>query len=167
MDFLRLLEQTSFATWVREGGSLWGYPTILFMHTMGMATVVGLCAAIDLRLLGVSADVTLSSMARLFPIIWIAFAVNATSGAMLLLADATTKLINPVFYVKMVFIALALVNLWIARKNIFNDPQADFKPLPDSAKMLAISSLVFWAAATTAGRLMAYIGPVSGLEGLE
>jgi hypothetical protein len=167
MDFLRLLEQTSFATWVREGGSLWGYPTILFMHTMGMATVVGLSAAVDLRLLGLGPEVTLSSLARVFPIIWIGFLVNAASGSMLLLADATTKLINPVFYVKMIFIALALANLWIARQKIFNDPQVDVKPLPDSAKLLAISSLIFWAAATTAGRLMAYIGPVSGLEGLE
>ena len=167
MDFLRLLEQTSFATWIREGGSLWGYPTILFMHAMGMSTVVGLSAVIDLRLLGVGPDVTLSSLARVLPIIWIGFLVNAVSGSMLLLADATTKLINPVFYVKMVFIALALGNLWIARRRILSDPQADSKPLPDSAKALAISSLVFWAAAMTAGRLMAYIGPVSGLEGLE
>jgi hypothetical protein len=164
MDFLRLLEQTSFATWVREGGSLWGYPTILFMHTMGMTVVVGLSAAINLRLLGVGPEISLSSLTRVFPIIWAGFVVNAASGTMLLLADATTKLINPVFYIKMVFIALALANLWIARQRIFGDPMADSKPLPPLAKTLAISSLLFWTAATTAGRLMAYIGPVSGLE---
>jgi hypothetical protein len=30
--------------------------------------------------------------------------------------------------------------------------------------VLAVVSIAFWIAATTAGRLMAYLGPVSGLE---
>jgi hypothetical protein len=36
--------------------------------------------------------------------------------------------------------------------------------LPGNARVLAVASIVFWIAATTAGRLMAYLGPVSGLE---
>jgi hypothetical protein len=164
MDFLQWVEQTGLATWVRESSSLWAYPTILFLHTIGLATVVGLNAAIDIRILGFAPEVPLSPMARFFPIMHAGFAVNALSGTALLIADASTKLANPVFYVKLVFIALALINLRLLRKQVFEDPLVDKRPLISNAKILAFTSLIFWIGATTAGRLMAYIGPVSGLE---
>ena len=149
--------------WVRESGSLLGYPTILFLHTMGLAIVAGLNGAIDLRLLGVASKVPLSSLTRFFPFIWMAFGVTALTGAILLIADAETKLASPVFYIKMVFIVLALVNLHLMKRRIFADPNVDTHPLPSQATLLASSSLLFWVGATTAGRLMAYLGPVGGL----
>lgn len=164
MDFLRGLEQIGYFTWVREASSLWAYPTFLFLHTMGMTLVVGLSTALSLRILGFGRDVPLAPMARLFPIIWAAFAINTFSGTTLLIADATTKLINPVFYVKMLCIVLALVSLLVLRKTVFNDPLIDQKPLPASARFLAFASVLLWVGGITGGRLMAYIGPVSGLE---
>jgi hypothetical protein len=47
---------------------------------------------------------------------------------------------------------------------VFNTQDIDNKPLPSNAKVLAVVSIAFWIAATTAGRLMAYLGPVSGLD---
>ena len=164
MDVLLRLEQAGFFTWVRESSSLWAYPTILFLHTIGLATLVGVNAGIDLRILGFAPELPLAPMTRLFPIIWAAFGINAVSGTILLIADATTKVTNPVFFVKMVFIALALVNLRLLRTRVFGDPLVDKQPLSTSARILAITSLIFWVGATTAGRLMAYIGPVSGLQ---
>jgi hypothetical protein len=32
-----------------------------------------------------------------------------------------------------------------------------------NVKVLAVTSLIFWLGAITAGRLLAYVGPVSGL----
>lgn len=150
--------------WVRESGSLLGYPTILFLHTLGLATVAGLSGAIDLRLLGVASKVPLSSLTRFFPFIWMAFGLTALTGVVLLIADAETKLASPVFYVKMVFIVLALINLNLLKRRIFADPNVDTRPLPSQATLLALSSLLFWVGATTAGRLMAYLGPVGGLN---
>ena len=34
-------------------------------------------------------------------------------------------------------------------------------------RVLAVTSLIFWGGAITAGRLMAYFGPVSGAPGLQ
>jgi hypothetical protein len=164
MEFLQQLEQNGFLVWVREGGSLWGYPTILFLHTLGLATVAGMNAGINLRLLGFAPRVPIAPLTRFYPVIWAAFGVTAASGVTLLAADATTKLASPVFYVKMAFIVLALVVLQMVRKRVLQDPLVDTRPLPGAAKTLALVSLFFWIAATTAGRLMAYIGPVSGLE---
>jgi hypothetical protein len=51
------------------------------------------------------------------------------------------------------------------RKKVFGDPNLDNGPMPGSAKGLAWASLFCWVAAVTAGRLLAYVGPVSGLPG--
>jgi hypothetical protein len=162
MEFILQLQHSSVMDWVRESGSLLGYPTILFLHTLGLATVAGLNGAIDLRLLGVGAKVPLSSLTRFFPFIWLAFGLTAVTGVILLIADAEAKLASPVFYVKLVFIVLALVNLNLLKRRIFADPNVDTHPLTSQARVLALSSLVFWVGATTAGRLMAYLGPVGG-----
>ncbi len=162
MEFILQLQHSAVMDWVRESGSLLGYPTILFLHTLGLATVAGLNGAIDLRLLGVGAKVPLSSLTRFFPFIWLAFGLTAVTGVILLIADAEAKLASPVFYVKLVFIVLALVNLNLLKRRVFADPNVDTHPLTSQARMLALSSLVFWVGATTAGRLMAYLGPVGG-----
>lgn len=158
MDFLSQIEQSAFFTWVSQSGSLLGYPTILFLHTLGLATVAGLNAGIDLRILGFAPKLPLASLTPFFPVIWTAFAVTATSGTLLLLADASTKLASPVFYVKMLFVAFALMTMQRLKTRVFLDPLADTKPLSTNAKMLSVTSLIFWIAATTAGRLMAYVG---------
>jgi hypothetical protein len=163
MEFISQLQHSALMDWVRESGSLLGYPTILFLHTMGLATVAGLNGAIDLRLLGVASRIPLASLTRFFPFIWAAFALTALTGVTLLIADAETKLASPVFYVKLAFIILALINLHLLKTRIFANPDVDRMPVTSNAKVLALSSLILWVAATTAGRLMAYIGPVAGL----
>src|SRR5688572_14644587 len=164
MDFLLRLEQSGFATWVREGGTLWSYPFILFCHTIGLATLAGVNAGIDLRLLGFGRSMPLSPLRSLFPLMAFAFGIPAASGTALLIADATTRLASPVFYVKMLLVAAALVNLQMIKRTVFRGSGIDERPLPAAARLLAIASLVLWIGATTAGRLMAYLGPVGGLE---
>jgi hypothetical protein len=159
MAFISQLQHSAVMDWVRESGSLLGYPFILFLHTLGLAVVAGLSGAIDLRLLGVAPRISLSSLTRFFPFIWIAFAVTGVSGLTLLIADAETKLRSGVFYVKMLFIVLALINLHLLKTRVFARPDVDTQALSGQAQVLALTSLIFWVAATTAGRLMAYIGP--------
>ena len=55
----------------------------------------------------------------------------------------------------------------IMRKKVFRDPNLDNGPVPDSIKHLAWLSLICWIGAITAGRLLAYLGPVSGVPGLS
>jgi hypothetical protein len=164
MDFLRFIEQSSFSQWVTGSSSVFAFPTILLLHTIGMGVVVGINAGLDLRILGLAPALPLAPIEKFFPLLWAGFFVNAITGTILLAADATTKLINPDFYVKMVFIALALVNLRILRNRVFRDPFVDKKPLSADVRVLAVTSLIFWLGAITAGRLMAYVGPVSGLS---
>src|SRR5262249_6123349 len=163
MEFLRFIEQSSFSQWVTSSSSVFAFPSILLLHTIGMGVVVGISAGIDLRILGLAPALPLAPMEKFFPLLWIGFWVNAVTGLILLVADATTKMTNPDFYVKMGFIALALINLQIKRKKVFRDPFVDKKPFTSDVKLLAVTSIVFWLGAITSGRLLAYVGPVSGL----
>jgi hypothetical protein len=128
-----------------------------------MGVVVGINAGIDLRILGVAPALPLAPMERFLPVLWAGFWVNAATGFVLVITDATTKLTNPDFYVKMAFIALAIINLRLLRNRVFRDPLIDKEPLSTQARILATTSLIFWLGAITAGRLMAYVGPVTGI----
>jgi hypothetical protein len=167
MDFLAKLEQLPFFIWVLQSGSIWAYPTILTVHTVGMMMVAGIAGVISLRLLGIAPTMPIKPLERLYPVAWWGFWINAVTGTILLIADATTKLTNPDFYVKMAFVFAGVVVLKVMRSKVFGAPELDKTPLPGNAKGLAWASLVCWIGAITAGRLLAYLGPVSGIPGLS
>jgi hypothetical protein len=164
MDFLHWIENTQFSVWVRESPSVLAFPSVLLIHTIGMGLCVGVNAGIDLRILGFAPSLKLAPMRRYMPILWLGFWANAVTGTILVMQDAVAKMRNPDFYVKMIFIALALVVLRMMKNSVFGDPNLDRGPLPSNAKVLAILSLFFWVGAITAGRLLAYVGPVTGLN---
>ena len=80
MDWLIWLESLPSSVWVRESGSLWSYPTVLFLHTVGLAFAVGMSAVISLRVLGAAADMPLPALEPFYRVLWIGFWVNAASG---------------------------------------------------------------------------------------
>jgi len=164
MGLLTQLENSGFSTWVRESNSLLAYPLILFLHTLGMGLLAGTSGLVALRILGLAPEIPMDSMERLTPIMWGGFWLNTITGITLFCPDATIKAISPVFYTKMVFVALAMVLTVSIKKNVFRDPLVDKRPTPMNSKALALASLICWLGAITAGRLLAYVGPstVSG-----
>jgi len=166
MNFLNALEQMTFSVWVRESGSIWAFPTFLVLHTIGMSIVAGLSGMIDLVLLGFWPKMPITPLVRLYPLMWFGFGINAVTGTVLLIADAATKLTNWDFYVKMTFVFVGMGVLYTMRKQVFGDPELDQAPVKGRAKRLAWISLVCWFGAIAAGRMLAYLGPGSGLNGL-
>ena len=103
---------------------------------------------------------------RLYPVMWLGFWINAVTGTVLTISDASTRITNPIFYIKMTFVFSGVALLAVMRKQIFLDPELDRAPLSGVAKGLAWASLICWLGAITAGRLLAYLGPVAGLSGV-
>ena len=91
MELLGSIEATEFASWLRESPSIWGYPTVLTLHTVGLALLVGPSWALDLRLLGCAPAIPLRSLERAFPVMWPGFWINGLSGLLPFAADATAK----------------------------------------------------------------------------
>jgi hypothetical protein len=153
------LESTALATWARTSPSIWAYPMLLTLHTVGLGIVVGACATVDVRLLGFAPRIRVAALAPLFRFVWLAFALNAATGVVLFMADATTKSQQTVFYVKLILIACALaVTARIARAvRTAPDAPAPEGPIAPAHRVLAVVSLALWAGAIVAGRLMAYL----------
>lgn len=151
---LAQMEASGLATWVRESPSIWAYPTILTLHSVGLGIVVGASMIIDLRLIGRARALETVDMSALFPVIWWAFAVNALTGVLLFIADATRKSAQPIFFVKLGCIVLALAVTLRTRSMLVGGEPAS---LATSQKTLAVVSLVLWLGAIAAGRLMAYL----------
>jgi hypothetical protein len=143
------IEHSGIATWIRESGVLYGYPLILFLHTLGLSTLVGLNSAVNFRLLGFAPRIPLASLDGLFSLMWSGFALTATTGVLLFISDATKHASNPAFWVKLLCVALAVTTLAVTRNKVFQGQQ--------SGRMLAAVSLACWFVALSAGRLMAYI----------
>src|SRR5262245_43141321 len=106
--FLIWLEATSLSVWVRESTSVFAFPGILSAHAIGMGLAAGINTAFALHVLGVAPGVPTQELRRFVPIMWFGFWLNAVSGVLLLIAYPTKALTNPVFYVKLTLIALAM-----------------------------------------------------------
>jgi len=153
---LTALEQSSFSMWLLGSNSIWAYPTVLTLHTFGMMVLVGAALMVDLRLLGFGRSIPLQSMARLFRVMWWAFALNAVTGSMLFVADASKRGTSLIFWVKLALVALGLATAVMIRRRNF---QHGTEPvvISGAARRLAVVSLLAWSAAITAGRLLAYV----------
>jgi hypothetical protein len=140
--------------------SLWPYPAVETVHLLGLATLVGCAAAFDLRLRGVSRHLPARATAR--HLLWCArggFAVAAVSGFLLFTSDPVALAANPAFRWKLALIAVAGLNALRFHLGPFRtaDDWDQGALAPRSARVAAVVSLGAWAAAVTAGRLIAYV----------
>jgi hypothetical protein len=156
MAWLQSIEGSAWAVWLKESPSLWGYTTLLFLHTVGLSFAVGPSVAIDMRILGVGRRIPLAPFDAFFKVIWIAFAISAASGTVLFFSDATAKLENPAYLVKMTLVCIAAAITIAIRRRVFRPAAGDAGPVDASTRYLAAASILCWFGAITAGRYIAY-----------
>jgi hypothetical protein len=157
-QFFDAIEHSGLSMWVR-GDSMLAFPLILTVHTIGMGFLAGTSWAIDLRILGLAKRVPLPALEKFYPVLWTALGANFVSGVLLLTGYPYKAFTNPVFYVKLSFIALAIVLMVKIRNDVlrvFPEEAPRHNPLWRHAQHLAAASLLCWVGAITAGRLLAY-----------
>ena len=153
MGFLEWLQNTSVAIFVAE--TLWAYPLLETLHTLGMALLLGTLGLINLRVLGYKRVLPLIATSDLLPIAWLGFTINAFSGLMLFTSDAVNFFMSNTFRVKITLIALAGINAALLSRKVFASNAGEIVP-SGGAKALAASSLAFWVVAVICGRIYAY-----------
>jgi hypothetical protein len=156
--FFVWLESTALSRWLVESTSVFAFPLVLALHTIGLALLVGLNAALDFRILGVAPHIPVTAFGRFLPVMWAGFWLNAASGVLLLIAYPTKALTNPVFYLKLGLIGVATAILLTIKHRLLLSERTPTSrpPRPRRVKLLALVSLLCWAGAITAGRLLAY-----------
>ena len=153
--FLDTLERTGLSTWIRESESVFGYYFVLVIHNIGLALLVGTCGVIGGRLLGFVPDLPLAPLRRFFLFVWVGFSLNVVSGVVLLIAYPTKALTNPLFYLKLLLIALGMRALVRVERELFVDAPGREVSLA-ARRSLGLWTLGLWLGVLTAGRVLAY-----------
>jgi hypothetical protein len=158
MGLLAWLESRPISVWVHESPSVWALPTVLTLHTMGMAVLVGASWLLDLRLLGISRNVPLSAFRWVFRAVSAGLIVNVLTGVLLFAHRATTWGTSIPFLIKIGLVIASIATLVPLRSYVLRcDPEQ--VEVSGSARLLAIASILAWSGAVTAGRLLAYLVP--------
>jgi len=155
-SILMWLESTGFGTFVRESESLLAYPTFSTLHTIGLSIIVGLSTVVALRLVGFARTMRVAPLKKLFPIMWVGFAINLFSGSGLAAAAATTTVPNPLFLAKITFVIAGVVILRLLQVKVFRDSDPEGKSRDRTIMILAASLLCLWLFAMITGRFIAY-----------
>jgi hypothetical protein len=153
------IEHTDLSVWI-SGPSMLAFPTILTVHVLGTGFLAGTSSAIALRILGVPRQVPLGLLDVFYPIMWVALAANVVSGTLLLIGYPYKAFTNPLFYVKLSLIALAIYLVVKIRNDVLRNLHEDKLPTETAmwrrARIFAGLSLASWMGLIAAGRFLAY-----------
>ena len=156
LSIFKAIEETGLSIWIRESSSVFSFWFILSMHAIGMGLLVGASVLIGLRILGFAPDMPIAPLKRFYRFVWAGFWIQVVSGILLLIGYPTKSLTNPLFYVKLTLIGLAMVSMQMLRNRVFADSSLSEAAMIAKGRVFATCSLIFWVAAVTAGRLLAY-----------
>jgi hypothetical protein len=157
---LEWLENTQFSTWVR--GDFWGWPLVLTIHALGTALVIGFIFIISLRLLGLFGLLPYSSLHRLFPVIWVALAIQLLSGFVLWMTKPTQYVADGAFMLKFALVVAGGILTLFLYRTIMREAaswEAKGTTSPRGVTFVAATLLV-WSSVLVASRLIAHLGSI-------
>jgi hypothetical protein len=155
---LERLESLSLATGIRD--ALYLFPLIESFHVVGLATLFGMIAILDLRLLGVASDrrPVARVLSDTLKWAWMALGLTAVTGTLMFITNASGYYINPFFRAKMILLVLAGINVTVfelTSGRALRRPEMEAN-VPGVAKAAAVFSLVLWIAIICAGRWIGF-----------
>jgi hypothetical protein len=154
------IEASAFAQAMRD--SSWLYPSVLFVHVLGIALLFGSIAMLDVRLIGIWKKASVKALAaQVLP--WSAgsFLLILPSGLAMFAANAGELIASPVFLAKMCLIMAAGINaaafhaITLPSVNVWDSPQMRALGPPPSARVAGAFSLVLWASVIACGLTLA------------
>jgi hypothetical protein len=149
-----MLEGSALSQWVNE--SSWGYYSILAVHAVGMAAVVGGTMILCLRILGLAKGLPVVALERLRLVAWGGFLINAISGSIIFCSNGVKLISDWTFQTKMACIVLGGFALWALWRTIDPNKNDGGYEYGLQAKFIAFVTLVLWIGAVLAGRYVAY-----------
>jgi hypothetical protein len=156
---LTWLEASALGQAVR-GAGVWSYALLNLVHIAGVATLFGSILVLDLRMLGLFRRAPLAAISLpTVPLAATGFVVAATSGLCMLSANATDYRNNPFLLLKFGAILLGLANIAVLQRMPAWRQRWTGPFSSGQRRQLALAggiSLVAWATAVTAGRMIGY-----------
>lgn len=134
--------------------TMWAIPAIQTVHILALSLVATAALILALRMcgLGLAAEPLPRVAARFTRVIWSLLVVLLFTGVLLIVAEPHRTVANPVFYAKMIMLALAVAVTWGLSATARRDPAA-----PTALhRAAAVASMLLWLGIIFAGRFIAY-----------
>ena len=158
-SFSAWLSTTSASAFVL--GHAWVWPTAETLHFIGLCMLIGVIAAIDLRLLGLAKRVPFAPLHQLLPFGISGFAICLGTGMVFFTGDPEQYVHNWVFWCKMSFVVVAGLNVATFYVSGIFDAAERLGPgddAPRGAKVIAALSLLLWVGVMYLGRMLPFLG---------
>ena len=142
---LRLCERLPHTWWVTAiNDSIVASVLVELAHYFGFFLLVGTIVTVNLRVLGWAGKRQDAGelAGQLFPLMWAGLGLSALSGFILFAGDATTFYPNPVFHIKLIVLALAIISGVVVQRNVRRWDQLPV--MPAVSKLTAVISTVLW-----------------------
>jgi len=159
LQICQWIYNTHLSTSIRE--SVYLFPIVEGIHTLGITVVVGTVAVLDLRLLGlIMKREPVTRIARqVLPWTWAGFSLMFVTGLLLSIAESATNYYNWAFRAKLILLLLVGINTLIFHLTTYRSvskwDMATTTPL--HARAAAVCSLSLWGGIIVAGRMIAYL----------
>jgi hypothetical protein len=150
LPFFQWCQDSSLGVAIRE--SLWLFPIIEAVHLLALALIGGAVLVVDLRLAGLALnDEPVSTVASdAEPWLIGSLAMMIVTGILLFTSEALKCYYSPPFWLKMMFLALAIAFTFTLRRRVAATDGAGF--LPGRARAVAIVSILLWSGVGLMGR---------------
>jgi hypothetical protein len=135
----------------------WVWPGLEAVHFIGMALIIGVALAVNLRVLGIARSVPFAAFHQLLPLGLLGFLVNVMSGVVFVITAPDQYANNWALHVKILLIMLAGVNVlyYTLATQPWSLGSGDDAPASD--KIIACVTLGLWLGVVFLGRMMPYI----------
>jgi hypothetical protein len=157
-DILEAIGASGIGTFMAENAT--AFPWVETIHVVAIATVVGVIAIVDLRLIGVaSLSYSISRLTKaLLPLTWAGFALALVTGLLLFSSQPVTYFNNFAFRMKMLLLLSAGMNMVVfhfatMRGIALWDRNA---PVPMAARIAGIVSILIWVLIVVCGRWIGF-----------
>jgi hypothetical protein len=139
---------------------LWLYPAVEIVHIVGFSILVGSVVMFDLRVLGLSKQVSVRALSRhMLPWSLGALFLIVPTGLMMFSAHAEDFLGNRAFQLKMALLFTAGMNAAMFRTGPYQTVKSwdTNATAPALARLSVALSIALWVGVISCGRLLAYL----------
>jgi hypothetical protein len=145
------IEQTPVAQLLRNSRVL--FPLVECVHLVGLALFAGPLFLINMGLLGLAMrrQPVAQFAAALVPWTRTGIALLLVTGPLMFAAQATRWYANPVFWIKMALLTVAIAFQWSVHRKVMSE---DAAPRPIPAKLIGGVSLLLWISTALSAKIM-------------
>ena len=147
-----------FALWLQS--NFLAIPGFQTLHIIAIAALFSTALMLNMRVWGLTGrDQPLEVAYRRYrPWTWWALAMLAATGIILLISEPVRNLVNSIFWIKMIFLALAIAATLVFQRGV-RKRMAEWELSSDGHAALrtgAVAVTLLWCAVITGGRWIAY-----------